>query len=203
MHNVDDFHTALAMCGPHLTFIRMSFQFHCIRLSGILIHIVVVLELPELNMGSRNGGTHIFDLQLCIQWYIWFCCISRIDKIITNWKVYDVFLDTLYSTLPKWHWSYSCYITVRKQACPLNVLLFWATYPGTISRLLWDGVPQWIWQFFLSALNWRFWDYIEFFYMLFAHHMFCLAWVTLQAGYLLAFRDIWFAAKYYGTHERT
>ena len=40
-------------------------------------------------------------------------------------------------------------------------------------------------------------------FLLFAHHMFCLAWVTLQAGYLLAFRDIWFAAKYYGKHEQT
>ena len=93
-------------------------------------------------------------------------------------------------------WSYRYYITVRKQACPLNVLLFWATYTGTISRLLWDGVRQWIWHFCVSALNWRFGDYIEFLYMLFAHHMFCLAWVTLQAGYHLAFRDIWFAAKY-------
>ena len=147
---------------------------------------------PRVKYGFNKWGTHIFDLKLCIQWYIWFCCISRIDINITNWKVH--------STLPKWHWSYSCYITVRKQACPLNVLLFWATYPGTISRLLWKGVCQWIWQFFLSALNWRFGDYIEF---LFSHHMFCLAWVTLQAGYLLAFRDIWFAAKYYGTHEQT
>ena len=68
----------------------------------------------------------------------------------------------LHGTLPKWHWSYRYYITVRKQTCPLNVLRFWATY------------------FFLSALNWRFWDYIEFFNMFFTHRMFRLAWVMLR-----------------------
>ena len=35
------------------------------------------------------------DHKLPIQWYIWFWYISRIDKNITDWKVYYLFWDTL------------------------------------------------------------------------------------------------------------
>ena len=46
-------------------------------------------------------------------WYIWFCCISRIDKNITDWKVYHFFRHPVWKCNMTWEQNTSNTIHTR------------------------------------------------------------------------------------------